>query len=666
MMNKSITTQLIIYILALLLLIGGGLGAVSYMTASNALLQNIEQQLPSKAEDGAKLVASKMKARLESVTTIAAIPNLMALDWIAQFDILAEQQQRLDFLHMGIADLNGQTQFTNGTIIDIADRDYFKRALSGEAGMSDPIISRLDGTLSFVFAAPIYDELSQIQGVVVGVSNSFELSDMIKEVSFGESGYTYIINKDGTTIAHPNISLVINAQNTIKMAEEDPSLASLAELEKKMLAFEKGFGQYEESGEVRYLGYAPIPGTQWSIGVTVSQGEILAPVKDLRNAIFLATLVALLLGFIITYFIGRTMGTGVRRIAVQLDKVAAGDLTGEVEEVLLKRQDEFGVSGRSLQTMITNLRAMVNSISASSHEVAASSEELAAQEENIASTMEEVAASSQQIAAGMEEIAASSQQINASAEEINAALNMLQEEVEQGRQQAMEIEKRAIRVQEGAQQSQQTAAEISETIQAKLEKSIADARVVDQISHLAENIAGIADQTNLLALNAAIEAARAGEQGRGFAVVAEEVRKLAEDSSQAVASIQALTRQVQEAIGVLIDNSNAALEFMSENVLRDYRLMVDIGKQYKDDSAAIYQLTDKITQTVNQVVTAMQEISRSLEATSATIEESTAGSEEIARGSEVAAKAAEEINQAARHMAENAEKLTELIAQFTL
>src|SRR5690606_12974482 len=136
-----------------------------------------------------------------------------------------------------------------------------------------------------------------------------------------------------------------------------------------------------------------------------------------------------------------------------------------------------------------------------------------------------------QIAAGMEEIAASSQQINASAEEINAALNMLQEEVEQGRQQAMEIEKRAIRVQEGAQQSQQTAAEISETIQAKLEKSIADARVVDQISHLAENIAGIADQTNLLALNAAIEAARAGEQGRGFAVVAEEVRKLAEDSS---------------------------------------------------------------------------------------------------------------------------------------
>ncbi|HQA51183.1 MAG TPA: methyl-accepting chemotaxis protein [Syntrophomonadaceae bacterium] len=665
-MTKSVTTQFMIYIAVTLIIICGGVGLIAENTASNALFSSVEQQLPDKAKDGADIVASKVETRLEAVAAIADIPGLTTMDWSTQFAVLAKQQERLGFLYMGIANPNGDIKFTNGTTINIANQDYFKRALSGDTYMSDPITNEIDGSLNFAFAAPIYGEEKQVLGAVVALSDCLELSEIVKTITYGESGYAYILNKDCTTIAHPNISLVINAQNTIKMAEEDPSLASLAELEKKMLAFEKGFGQYEESGEVRYLGYAPIPGTQWSIGVTVSQGEILAPVKDLRNAIFLATLVALLLGFIITYFIGRTMGTGVRRIAVQLDKVAAGDLTGEVEEVLLKRQDEFGVSGRSLQTMITNLRAMVNSISASSHEVAASSEELAAQGENIASTMEEVAASSQQIAAGMEEIAASSQQINASAEEINAALNMLQEEVEQGRQQAMEIEKRAIRVQEGAQQSQQTAAEISETIQAKLEKSIADARVVDQISHLAENIAGIADQTNLLALNAAIEAARAGEQGRGFAVVAEEVRKLAEDSSQAVASIQALTRQVQEAIGVLIDNSNAALEFMSENVLRDYRLMVDIGKQYKDDSAAIYQLTDKITQTVNQVVTAMQEISRSLEATSATIEESTAGSEEIARGSEVAAKAAEEINQAARRMAENAEKLTELIAQFTL
>ena len=63
-------------------------------------------------------------------------------------------------------------------------------------------------------------------------------------------------------------------------------------------------------------------------------------------------------------------------------------------------------------------------------------------------------------------------------------------------------------------------------------------KVVDNIKIMADTIGSIAEQTNLLALNAAIEAARAGEQGKGFAVVAEEVRKLAEQSSQAVTGIQ--------------------------------------------------------------------------------------------------------------------------------
>jgi methyl-accepting chemotaxis protein len=665
-MKKSVTAQFVVYIAVLLIAICGSLGLIANTTASNALINSIEQQLPSKANDGANIVASRIEARLESVVTLANMPVMESMDWPAQFNILANEQERLEFLHMGVAASDGECRFTNGTIINLLDRDYFMRALAGESCMSDPIINRIDGSLSFAFASPIYDDNEQVQGVLVGLSDSFELSEIVKSVTFGESGYAFVLNKEGTTIAHPNISLVVNADNDFKNVKEDPSLAALVELEKKMISLQTGFGQYEYQGEVKYLGYAPIPGTLWSIAVTASQDEVLADVNSLKSAILGVTLVALLLGLIFAFLIGRKVGNSVKSIAEHLDKVAAGDLTGDLDDKALKRKDEFGVSARSLQQMIIGLRNMVNSITNSSHEVAASSQQLAAQGENIAATMEEVAASSQQIAAGMEEVAAATQQINASTEEINAALNVLNEEANQGHRQALEIGKRAEEVRQGAEQSQQNAVQVSEAIQTKLEKSIAEARVVDQISNLAENIAGIADQTNLLALNAAIEAARAGEQGRGFAVVAEEVRKLAEDSSQAVAGIQSLTRQVQEAIGVLIENSQDALKFMTQDFMKDFKIMVSVSKQYKRDSESIYQLMERISQNVNHVVSSMQEISRSLEATSATIEESTAGSQEIARGSEVAARAAEEINQASRRMAENAEQLTTLIAQFKL
>lgn len=200
--------------------------------------------------------------------------------------------------------------------------------------------------------------------------------------------------------------------------------------------------------------------------------------------------------------------------------------------------------------------------------------------------------------------------------------------------------------------------------QERLLQAIQEARVVEEISTLAGTIASIADQTNLLALNAAIEAARAGEQGKGFAVVAEEVRKLAEDSSSTVGSIQGMTIQVQQAIKNLVNNSNDLLEFINEQVLGDYGVLVDMSGQYSEDAAMFAVLTDKSKTTSHQIQLAVEEMTRAVESVAATMAESAASAQEVAQGADRTNQAIGEIASTIGALTNNAQDLTGLATRF--
>lgn len=88
-----------------------------------------------------------------------------------------------------------------------------------------------------------------------------------------------------------------------------------------------------------------------------------------------------------------------------------------------------------------------------------------------------------------------------------------------------------------------------------------------EIESIIFTINSISDQTNLLALNASIEAARAGEHGKGFAVVAEEVRKLAEQSSQATEQVRHTIAAIQGKSRLLVKNATGQKNFQNLKTL---------------------------------------------------------------------------------------------------
>ena len=113
---------------------------------------------------------------------------------------------------------------------------------------------------------------------------------------------------------------------------------------------------------------------------------------------------------------------------------------------------------------------------------------------------------------------------------------------------------------------------------------------MEEINKLTDEILSISSQTNLLALNASIEAARAGEAGKGFAVVADEIRKLADESRNTANGIQNISKMVTESVENLAGNAGKMLDFVNQDVLNDYKGMVESGETYNEDAVQMNEM----------------------------------------------------------------------------
>ncbi|BCN32150.1 methyl-accepting chemotaxis protein [Anaeromicropila herbilytica] len=384
------------------------------------------------------------------------------------------------------------------------------------------------------------------------------------------------------------------------------------------------------------------------------------------NSIKYITIIIVLVASIIAVFAGTLVSSNITKALSKfnrsLEKVGQGDLTVTFDE---NRHDEFGLLGKSIADMISNMRNLIKEVYSVSNKVSESANEVSVSSEHILIASKDISTAVDEISTGVVQQASDSESCLHQMGTLSEKINLVSDNTN-------EIDRIAVNTKETVAKGFEIIDELNKKSKETTEITgvvINGIEELDKQSRTIEGIVGVINdisaQTNLLSLNASIEAARAGEAGRGFAVVADEIRKLADQSMTAANDIKKIVDDIKNKTQGTVVSAKKA-ETIVDSQAAALQNTIELFNNINSHVGNLTISLGRISEGVDTIEEAKKDTLEAISSISAVSEESAAATEEVSAIATTQITSVEDMNQLASGLLENAKKLEESVSRFKI
>lgn len=415
-------------------------------------------------------------------------------------------------------------------------------------------------------------------------------------------------------------------------------------------------------GKKNLFVYSKVGDTGVIICTLIPQGDILSQVGFIRIFTVIFVLIAFAVAVVIGLFLSTDIGKAINKFSSAFKHISAGDFTLRMNTT---RKDEFGALAHDMDDTLDKIRDLIADMTNFGHNVSDAAYKVSGASEEILTSINEVSDTVNVMGQGVDEQAKDTEksflQMTEFAGQIGEAYNETEQVGQVANNTQLIINNGKNIVNELMEQVTSTS-EVTSVIIRDIEDLEKQSK---SIGSVVGTINEIASTTNLLSLNASIEAARAGEAGRGFAVVAEQIRSLAEQSVASVKNIEKIIKNIQQKTQTTAGSAKRAEQMLSSQT----EALNNTVKVFQDVDRHMVELLSKInyiTNNMQAITVSKDEVLDAIKNIASVTQQTLASSEVVGTNVGNQIISVETLNAEAEAMKENAKKLEEAIARFTI